>query len=196
MELKLLCTSKTDVLKDLNITGITAPKGYTVENFNAEDGTFTLKKDGGFTSDEITLTVSYGSATKDLTLNVNTQAVKLKLAASKVSLNKELPDQAVVEVICTTENYNYDLKDAVLTYDDKMLDIVPVGNALIIKLKDGAEYGKTYPVTISAYKNAPAVKLSVAVLKKGSEVKSTIIDDGGISGLFSSGGPSVRFLTR
>ena len=99
VELKLLCSSKTDVLKDLNITGITAPKGYTVENFNAEAGTFTLKKDGGFTSDEITLTVSYGSATKDLTLNIKTQAVKLKLAASKVRLNKELSDQAVVEVI-------------------------------------------------------------------------------------------------
>ena len=174
VELKLLCTSKTDVLKDLNITGITAPKGYSVENFNAEDGTFTLKKDGGFTSDKITLTVSYGSETKDLTLNVKTQAVKLKLSSSKVSLNKELPDQAVVEVICTTENYNFDLKDAVLTYDDKMLDIERAGNALIIKLKDGAEYGKTYPVSVSAYQNAPAVKLSVAVLKEGSAVKSTI----------------------
>ena len=174
VELKLQCSSKTDVLKDLNITGITAPKGYTVESFKAEDGTFTLKKDGGFTSDKITLTVAYGSETKDLTLNVKTQAVKLKLSSSKVSLNKELPDQAVVEVICTTENYNFDLKDAVLTYDGKMLDIVPVGNALIIRLKAAAVEGKTYPVSVSAYKSAPAVKLSVAVLKEGSVVKSTI----------------------
>ena len=28
------------------------------------------------------------------------------------------------------------------------------------------------------------------------ETKALISDDGGISGLFSSGGPSVRFLTR
>ena len=174
VELKLQCSSKNDVLKDLNITGITAPKGYTVENFNAEDGTFTLKKEGGFTSGKITLTVSYGSETKALTLNVKTQAVKLKLAASKVSLNKELPDQAVVEVICATENYNFDLKDAVLTYDDKMLDIETTGNALIIRLKAAAVEGKTYPVSVSAYQGAPVVKLNVAVLKKGSVIKSTI----------------------
>ncbi|MBQ4504291.1 MAG: hypothetical protein II983_01350, partial [Firmicutes bacterium] len=108
-------------------------------------------------------------------VSVKRTAVKLKLSSTKVSLNKELPDQAVVEVSCTTKNYKFDLSDAVLTYDDKVLDIVTVGNALIIKLKDGAEYGKTYPVSVSAdYKGAPAVKLNVAVLKKGSVVKSTI----------------------
>ena len=172
VELKLLCTNKNDTLKDLNITGITVPKDYSIENINVDDGTFTLKKEGGFTSDRITLTVAYGSATKDLTLNVKTQLVKLKLSSTKVSLNKELNDVATVAVNCLT--MGYELVNPTLTYDSTILDVRYQDHKLVVGLKDAAIEGKTYPVTISAYQGAPVAKLNVAVLKKGSVVKSTI----------------------
>jgi len=168
--------------------------GFEIEDMTAKTtggenaDFFQVKKDGKnilVTCDEDTPTGSYNLTVKlklddgqmingTAKVSVKRTAVKLKLSSAKVSLNKDLPDQAVVEVSCTTKNYKFDLNDAVLTYDDKMLDIERAGNALIIKLKDGAEYGKTYPVTISAYQGAPVAKLNVAVLKKGSVVKSTI----------------------
>ena len=168
--------------------------GFEIEDMTAKTTKgenvdfFQVEKDGKnilVTCDEDTPTGSYNLDVKlklddGQTINgtakvsVKRTAVKLKVSTAKVSLNKELPDQAVVEVSCTTKNYKFDLNDAVLTYDDKMLDIERASNALIITLKEAAVEGKTYPVSVSAYQGAPTVKLNVAVLKKGSVVKSTI----------------------
>ena len=172
VELQLLCTSKTDILKNLNITDITAPDGYTVENFNDETGTFTLKAENGFKSGKLTLKVTYGDITKSLTLTVKAQDVKLKLSASKVTLNKDLKDTASVTV--STVTGGYEVTNPVLTFDDTKLDVRYSDGKLTVSLEDGAEYGKTYPVTVSAYEGAPVVKLSVAVAKQTAAVKSTI----------------------
>ena len=172
VELQLLCTNKADTLSNLNITNITAPEGYTVENFNDETGTFTLKAANGFKSGKLTLKVTYGDITKSLALTVKAQAVKLKLSASKVTLNKDLKDTASVTV--STVTGGYEVTNPVLTFDDTKLDARYSDGKLTVSLEDGAEYGKTYPVTVCAYEGAPTVKLSVAVPKQIAAVKSTI----------------------
>lgn len=108
-------------------------------------------------------------------VSVKRTAVKLKLSASKVTMNKDLEDQASVAVSCTTMGYAFDLEKAIVTYDDSKLKVDRANGDLVVTLTDGAEYGKTYPVSVSAgYEGAPAVKLNVAVAKQNAVVKSTI----------------------
>ena len=113
----------------------------------------------------------FGNVTVTLKLTVKTQDVKLKLGSSKVSLNKDLGDVATVAVNCLTAGFT--VTDPVLTYDNQMLEVQYADGKLTVSAKDAA-YGKSYPVTISAYQGAPTVKLSVAILKQNVAVKSTI----------------------
>ena len=171
VELKLVPTNKADTISGIGISGITAPEGYTVENFNEADGTFTLKAADGFKAGKIDLKVAFGTVTNTLKLTIKTQAVKLKLSASKVSLNKDQGDVATVAVNCLTAGY--DVTAPVLAYDSQMLNVQYENGKLTVSAKDAA-YGKTYPVTVSAYAGAPAVKLTVAILKQNVAVKSTV----------------------
>lgn len=107
-------------------------------------------------------------------VTVKRTAVKLKLSAAKVSLNKILGDVASVSVSCSTKNYAFDFDGIHLVYDTESLKVDPVDGKLEISLQADAEYGKTYPITVSAYEGAPAVKLNVAVLKQTVKAKSTI----------------------
>ena len=125
-------------------------------------------------------------------VSVKRTAVKLKLNLYKVSLNQELPDRAAVEVSCTTKGYDFDLNRAVLTFDASKLHVEREGNRLVITLNNGAEYGKTYPVEIRAHAGASAVKLSVAVLKKGTAVKSTIKATGAVDVIRESTAISIK----
>ena len=119
------------------------------------------------------LALSDGS-TVDNTVKVSVKrtAVKLKLSASKVSLNKTLKDEAAVSVTCTTKGYAFE--EPFLVYDQNALKVVWQEGRLEISLLDGAAYGKTYPVSVSAYEGVPAAKLNVAVLKQTAAVKSSI----------------------
>ena len=188
--LRLVPTNKADTISGIGITGITVPEGYSVENFNEADGTFVLMALNGFKAGKLELKVNFGATTITLKLTVKTQAVKLKLSASKVSLNKTLGDVATVTVNCLTAGY--DVTDPVLTYDNQMLDVNYADGKLTVSAKDAAAYGKSYPVTISAYEGAPAVKLNVAILKQNAAVKSTIKATGFIDVIRSSTAITVK----
>ena len=184
VQLQLVPTNKTDTISGIGITVITAPEGYTVENFNEADGTFTLTAPEGFTAGKVELTVTFGTVTTTLKLTVKTENVKLKLSASKVTLNKTLGDTASVSVTWTTKGF--DVTAPVLTFDAEKLDVRYANGKLTVALKEAAEYGKTYPVTISAHEGASAVKLNVAVLKANAVVKSTIKATGTLDVIRSS----------
>ena len=190
IQLQLACSAKTDKLENLMLKSITAPAGYGIENFNTTDGTFTLTAENGFKAGKIVLTVAYGTVTKNLTLTVKLEEVKLKLASTKVSLNKDLKESASVALSCITKGY--ELTDPVLTYDSTKLDVRFENGNLIVSLKDDAAYGKTYPVTVSAYSGAPTVKLNVAVLKKTAAVKSTIKATGSLDVIRESTSITVK----
>lgn len=133
----------------------TAPGSYTL--------TLNLKLDDG---------KNYPATAK---VTVKRTAVKLKLSASKVTMNKDLRDVATVNVSCTTKGYAFDLYKTAMTFDEEALNVERKDGNLIVTLKDAAVYGKTYTVAVSAaYQGAPAVKLSVAVAKQDIAVKSTI----------------------
>ena len=105
--LKLLPAAKTDTLESLQVTGITAPVGYEVENFNAQDGTFTLKMTEDAAPGKIALEVLFNNSTArvKLILTVKTADVKLKLAKTSVTLNKAANDSAVIDLTVTPADF-------------------------------------------------------------------------------------------
>ena len=112
--------------------------------------------------------------TKTAKITVKRTAVKLKLSATKVSLNKRLDDVATVSVSCTTKGY--DFVEPFLTYDATKLDVRYVdGNLLVKAVAEAGTRDQTYKVTVRAHEGAAsAVTLNVVVLKKDAVVKSTI----------------------
>lgn len=116
----------------------------------------------------------YQMVAPEIKLPVRQTAVKLKLDASKISLNKDLDDVTKIGVTCITKGYAFDLEKAVLSYDAEKLNIQRVDGQLVIGLESGAEYGKTYSVEVRACTGAPAAKLKVAVLKANVIPKSVI----------------------
>ena len=182
VDLQLLCTSKTDILKNLNITAITAPEGYSIENFNAETGTFTLKAPNGFKSGKLTLGVTYGNVTKNLTLTVKAQDVKLKLSKTKLTLNKLTDDKGTVTVTCTAKDYV--LTKPVITLEDSAkgkLDVTYANGELTVATNAATQYGKTYKIFLKAHADAPASTLSVTVATVAkSEVSVTLKTTGKI----------------
>ncbi|MBQ5931959.1 MAG: hypothetical protein IIX00_06840, partial [Tidjanibacter sp.] len=107
--LKLLPTAKNTTLADLNVADITADKGFSVENFNVEDGSFVLRAPEGFASDKVTLTVSFDeeitAVTVKLELRVKTANVALKLAKTSLTLNKNASDYAEVALTATPADF-------------------------------------------------------------------------------------------
>ena len=105
--MKLLCTNKKDTLIGLNVTDITAPEGYEIENFNHEDGSFTLKATDVFEAGKITLQVHFSDTENPLNLNltIKTAAVTLKLAKTSVTLNKKASDSTEVKLTATPADF-------------------------------------------------------------------------------------------
>ena len=159
VNLKLLCSNKKDTLEKLNVTGITAPDGYTVENFNIEDGSFILKADNGFRKGTIKLKVNYSdtAVTKTLKLTVKTAGVTLKPSATKLTLNKAVNDSAELTVKATPSNYRITQTDIRLTTSkgkDKLnsgeLDIRSEGNKITISTTENTPAKATYKLYVSA----------------------------------------------
>lgn len=117
-------------------------------------------------------------------VTVKRTAAKLKLSASRITLNKNLDHSAVIDVTAATKNYQM-VEDQVLVTAPKQVIAEYKSGKLTVKLNtvddpetkeiEAAAYGKTYKVTVSAYQGAPAVALSVVVpAEKKSDVGISI----------------------
>ena len=117
VELKLKPKNAKDTLKSLNVTGITAPAGYAIENFSQKDGTFTLKTEEGFESGVITLNVTFSdtTVTLPLTLTVKTAVVSLKTSVKSLTLNTAVRDSAEIRLTATPTDYRITAADFRLT---------------------------------------------------------------------------------
>ena len=107
ISLKLLSSDKKLTLEDLNVVNITAPEGYSVENFNLTDGSFLLKSLNGFTAGKVILEISFSDTevTLPLTLTVKTANVALKLAKTSLTLNKKASDHAEIALTATPADF-------------------------------------------------------------------------------------------
>ena len=164
VELKLLPKSAKDTLKTLNVTGITAPKGYSIENFSQEDGTFILKAEGRLKSGKITLNVSF-SDTKvkvPLALTVKAAEVTLKPAVKSLTMNTALQDTAAVAVTATPGDYritepNFRLTDTKGADKTGELEIGFEDGNVLVSTTDATPTGASYKLYISAGGSKEAV---------------------------------------
>lgn len=135
VELKLLCNNRKETLEDLNVTGITAPEGYAVENFTVADGSFTLKTKAGFQPGRIPLTIAFGdtSVTTALNLVVRTTPVTLRLSSAAVTLNQAVADTAEIKVTAAPADFRIEEPTIRLTGTEK----VNGRNTTVDKLESG-----------------------------------------------------------
>ena len=107
VKLQLLSKDKKLTLNDLGVDGISAPEGYSISNYNAEDGTFIIKAESGFQPGKISLEVGFSntSETVAIPLTVKVVPVTLKLAPSSITLNSGTGDSAAVTVTATPADY-------------------------------------------------------------------------------------------
>ncbi len=158
VKLQLLPKNKKDTLSSMDVTNITAPAGYAVENFNAQDGSFVLKAAEGFVPGKIHLAVSFGNTSVQtmLPLTVKTSGVKLKLSKSAITLNKAVHDSAAVDLLVTPEDYRIDmptlrLMDAQGKLDKTgELDIRYEQGQLIVGAKETTPGNASYKLYIGA----------------------------------------------
>ncbi len=149
VEMKLMPTAKNETLEQYNVTGLTAYDGYTVENFDAETGAFTLKATEGSAAGKITLYVSFADTetTVPIALTVKKTLPVIKLKTSSVTLNPAYGDMAIIDVTITPADY-----------DDRTVSVSNAESELEVWYKDGklyvhslpiTKYSSTYKVTVS-----------------------------------------------
>lgn len=107
IKLTLKGRKKQNTLTDLNVSGITAPQGYTVSNFNVLDGSFVLNPQHGATAGKIMLGVTFRDTSEVLSLPVNVKLAPVNLALSqkKVVLNTLGADNTLVTVTASPADY-------------------------------------------------------------------------------------------
>ena len=116
-----------------------------------------------------------------ISLKVKRSPVKLKLAKSKLTLNKSLSESTGIAVTCATKGYTLDtptwqLRDSTGKKDRSgKLDIQYADGMLTIGVNDATAYGTTYKLLVKANEYSPATTLSVTIpSSKSSKVTSSL----------------------
>ena len=180
VQLQLLSNDKKLTLGDLGVSGISTPEGYSISNYNVEDGSFVIKAAYGFQPGKINLEVGFHntSETVAIPLTVKVVPVTLKLAPSSVTLNSGTGDSAAVNVTATPADYrltapNIRILDAAkqdktdsgelkLSYENGRLsisttDLTPDNAKYTLYIS--AEGGKEVALKISTTNAEPTLKL-------------------------------------
>lgn len=121
-----------------------------------------------------------------INLKVKRTAVKLKLSASKLTLNKLTGDSGSIDVTCTTKGYAF--TEPVCQVNDKYgnnaagkLDIIYKGGKLTVSTKASTAYGMTYTVTLRGDAYGTPAKLTVSIpMEEKSTVTATLKAKGSI----------------
>lgn len=165
ISLKLLCTGKNDTPEGLNVTGITAPNGYAVENFDIETGSFVLKAKNGFMAGDITLKVQFSdtAVTQPLKLTVKTARVTLQPSVKTLTLNA-VKDSAVITVTAAPADYRISGQTIRLTtsegvnkLDSGELDIRNENGRIEIATTELTPEKETYKLYVAAHGSKEAV---------------------------------------
>lgn len=174
VSLKLLCSGKADTLASLNVSGIRAPEGFDVSNFNRVDGSFTLVPNGAIVPGTMSLVVSFGDTDKTvaLKLKVSAKAVTLSAKPGNVTLNSVVGDSAVIQLTASPVDYQiiaptFRLIDSSGAATDQ-LDFVYSGGTVTIKTNASTRPGATYKLYVAA----PGSKEAVITVKTLAEKNS------------------------
>lgn len=120
-------------------------------------------------------------------VSVKQTALKVKLSATKLSLNKTISDSASVTVTSATKGYELDMpvwnlmdKSGKVSAEGK-LDIAWADGKLQVATNEATEYGATYKLLVRANDNAAAKTVTVTIpAKNKSTVTATLKAKGSI----------------
>ena len=175
VKLQLQCKNKKDTPESLNVSGISAPEGYRIGDYNAADGSFTLYAEEDFIPGKLSLSVSFTdtAATLPLPLSVKTAPVQLKLSKTSISLNAKVGDSALIGITAAPADYILSAPGFRLTDHsgkDKLasgeLDISCENGGIRISTTDKTLIGGTYKLFVKAG-GSKEVALTIKVI--GSE---------------------------
>ena len=168
------------------MTAIDSKKNDATAQFRVEQSgrTLIVHDNGGTANGTYTLTLTLRLAdgspvTGTAKVTVKTTAVKLKLSASKLTLNQTVNETDSVAVTCLTKGYDFtqpvwSVVDGKVAADDK-LDINWIDGRLVIAVNTYTEQGKNYKVMVKAAENQSAVNLTVATpAAKSSKITPSI----------------------
>ena len=120
-------------------------------------------------------------------VTVKRTAVKLKLSATKLTLNKAIGDSGSIRVTCATKDYAFGepvwrlMDKSGKTGAEGKLDIGYADDRLTVSVNDSTEYGAAYKLLVRANEYAPATTVTVTVPgKTKSTVKSSLKASGTI----------------
>ncbi len=168
--------AETSKKQDVTAQFWTEQAGNTIRVFCAENtpvGTYTLK---------LKLALDDGSSVENTAkVTVKQTALKIKLSASKLTLNKQIDDSASVTVTSATKGYT--LGTPVWELMDKSgkasaegkLNIGFENGKLTAAVNEETEYGGTYKLLVKADESSAAQTLTIAILAENkSAVTSTL----------------------
>lgn len=195
---------------------VIAPDKTTSDAFEVirKNGVFMVRgTDAGIATGSYTLKLSMTLAGLEKPLEcsvkftVKRTAAKLKLSASKLTLNKSISDSGSVQVACTTKDYAFDVpvwqlmdKSGKNSAEGK-LTIGYADGRLTVSINESTEYGATYKLQLKADAFAPSVMLTVSVPTEAkSMIKSSIKVKGSIDVIRDDSGvtltPSYKNCTE
>ena len=180
VEMKLMPTAKNETLEQYNVTGLTAYDGYTVENFDAETGAFTLKTAEGSKAGRITLYASFADTETavPIALTVRKTAPVIKLKTASVTLNPAYGDTAIIDAAITPADYGAEPTVSVPNAEDE-LEVWYKDGKLYVHSLPITKYSSTYKVTASISGGKEAV-LTVRTAKENLKPGVTLRAKGAI----------------
>ena len=181
--LKLQCAGKTDTLESLNVSGIQAPEGFVIQNFDPADGSFILKPTEAVTAGTKEITVSFLGTTQTviLKLKISTKAVSISAKPSTVTLNSVVGDSAAIPLTASPADYqitgvNIRLTDSRGGAIAQDLLTCEYSNGLVIvrTVKGKTQPNTTYKLYVSTTDTAKETVLTVKTLADTKKSKPTV----------------------
>ena len=181
--LKLQCAGKTDTLESLNVSGIQAPEGFVIQNFDPADGSFILKPTEAVTAGTKEITVSFLGTTQTviLKLKISTKAVSISAKPATVTLNSVVGDSAAIPLTASPADYqisgvNIRLTDSRGGAIAQDLLTCEYSNGLVIvrTVKGKTQPNTTYKLYVSTTDTAKETVLTVKTLADTKKSKPTV----------------------
>ena len=181
--LKLQCAGKTDTLESLNVSGIQAPEGFVIQNFDPADGSFILKPTEAVTAGTKEITVSFLGTTQTviLKLKISTKAVSISAKPSTVTLNSVVGDSAAIPLTASPADYQIsgvNIRLAGSRGEAIAQDLLAYeyGNGFVIvrTVKGKTQPNTTYKLYVSTKDTAKETVLTVKTLADTKKMKPTV----------------------
>ena len=181
--LKLQCANRNDTLEGLNVSGIQAPEGFEIRNFDRTNGSFILKPTEAVAAGTKEITVSFLGTTQTVILKprISTKTVSLTAKPSTVTLNSVVGDSAAIPLTASPADYRISGVNIRLTGskgEEVGQDLLACeygdGFVIVRTVKDKTQPNTTYKLHIATKDTAKETVLTVKTLADTAKTKPAV----------------------